>query len=772
MNRPPILVKQLLVLATLIALALTNISAASAQATCDQVVVDSAGVFGSEIQRVGEAAERLAETGAEVRVRTIATYAPSSSLDAFAEQLIGGCATWHDANGDRVSNLLLLIVAIEDRETGAYYGAQWTGALDSEWQAIQTDQMNPLFRDGDFAGGFVAGLDAMNQSIAGAAKPGDNAVPAQPAVPAAVPGEGIGVPGGALGVLLLVLVLGSAAGGLFAYQRERKRRQAAQQQARLAKQGAVEQIIALPQRIKHLETRVTTTVPQVAAEDAAPLNAALGTAQQIANTMLLDYEQLDDHDPERRGLKVDQYNAITAAYQKICATAQEVAQAADELETRLTTLEAAMRQTPQAVIDSRAAIEQATAAIGAVADEGFRTEAAQHILAQAQTGLDEAERALEDRRFIVAARLTATAARRTQEAVDAAQALPQLKRQSEAATSELAQRVERATAQIARGRQTLDEISRIAAQQSWQAVRDYPSEAQQRVAQSQQTLETARGLITMERQAWQQALEQIAVANQRLDEAEQRIAAIITLKHNIDGAIRDAPGLIEQAQAALAAAETYVRQYDADIHDSIWDELRRVGQQLDMARNELRNARPDYLQAIAQVRQVMQTTQELHRQAQAEHEARERLRQQAREAQNQAQWTIAQAYEYMTRHREVRHDTIAALAEAERYMAQAASAAALEAQIEYARRAMMRAQHAHEQAQREVAEAERMRQAALAAALAASRHRSSRGSSRGSSGGGSSWGSSSGGASGWGSSSGGRSSWGSSKKGGGGSTKW
>ena len=48
-----------------------------------------------------------------------------------------------------------------NRGAALYFGTQWSTPLEqnSNFTRIQTEVMNPRFRDGDFAGGFVAGIN-------------------------------------------------------------------------------------------------------------------------------------------------------------------------------------------------------------------------------------------------------------------------------------------------------------------------------------------------------------------------------------------------------------------------------------------------------------------------------------------------------------------------------------------------------------------------------------------------------------------------------------
>jgi uncharacterized membrane protein YgcG len=164
------LIRLLLGLVALIMLLLGSTSRGSAQANCDEILVDAAEVF-SDAAPLEAIADRLSLQGADAYIRTIKSSGTAGDLDAYAEQLIRECAAWRDENGDRKENLLLVMIAVDDRKTGIYYGKQWNNALDDQWLQIQQTEMNPRFREGDFTGGFVAGLEAIEQRIQPTALP-------------------------------------------------------------------------------------------------------------------------------------------------------------------------------------------------------------------------------------------------------------------------------------------------------------------------------------------------------------------------------------------------------------------------------------------------------------------------------------------------------------------------------------------------------------------------------------------------------------------------
>lgn len=104
-----------------------------------------------------EAINSLLNVGADVRIRIIPDLT-APTLDSWEATMRRECPSWQAEGGNRKNNLIVFAVAIKARKSGIYYGAQWAPLLDQQWPRIQSQVMNPRFRDGDWVGGLSAGM--------------------------------------------------------------------------------------------------------------------------------------------------------------------------------------------------------------------------------------------------------------------------------------------------------------------------------------------------------------------------------------------------------------------------------------------------------------------------------------------------------------------------------------------------------------------------------------------------------------------------------------
>lgn len=98
-------------------------------------------------------------------IPAMATYDPgSTSIERFAARLyeewaehpgFPSTATWR--------NGILLLISKDDRKARIELGADWRGRLDAKCQRIMNSAIIPAFKRGDFSGGILAGVTALDQ---------------------------------------------------------------------------------------------------------------------------------------------------------------------------------------------------------------------------------------------------------------------------------------------------------------------------------------------------------------------------------------------------------------------------------------------------------------------------------------------------------------------------------------------------------------------------------------------------------------------------------
>jgi uncharacterized membrane protein YgcG len=307
--------------------------AAGSALNADQTpVIDDANIFANRVGEVEAAAKKLVSQGADMRVRTILTYGSSGNLDRYEAQIEEISPSWKGPDSNLKSNMIVLIISLQERQTGLYYGLYWEDILANNWMRIQTQAMNPLFQSGDFAGGTVKGLEEIQRLIQGKGQtqllsptPSGTVQPQPASQPAS---------GGSMSWIIpvvMVAVIGLAVGLLLFWNRQKNqaKRQAARQKAMLAKQGAASGINELIEIMQMLEIKVNVTADKIAAEEGATLKDGLEKARGLINQSSQTYSELSHSagDPENPKLGESELGVIEGEYQKILGNLRQAREA-------------------------------------------------------------------------------------------------------------------------------------------------------------------------------------------------------------------------------------------------------------------------------------------------------------------------------------------------------------------------------------------------------------------------------------------------------------
>lgn len=771
-----------------------------AAGSCDNPIVDQANIFGTGYQQVSKAVNDLIVLGADVRVMTVASRAPYDSLEKYEKAKEAECGSWVGTDGLRKSNLIVLMVAVNEHETVIFYGNMYKPILESNYQRIQVDLMNGRFRSGDFAGGFVAGLNEITRLVNLQLHPA-TAVPVQSQpqvvviVPTSAPREATPPPdlSGLWRVMMFVAIAAVVLGGSFALYKlitslvgQVNRKRTEQQHAKLAKQDAANLIGDLPARLELFEVKIGSVEKTVSSEDLEPLKGNVERAKALYDSAIVSFGGLDHSagDPER-DLSFEQYEAIAKSYGDVVKTLRLVDSTIKDTEKQAEALRALADTMPDILNSAMQFIDQAFARVESVSRSGFKMTTSEERMRKAKEQLKAAGLALSRKQFNVAKAQAKAARESAEEAASQAEGL-QKQRESVLVSISTAQtRVEQVKRTIVTARGIFEEISSRYADSSWRSVAGNGTEAENRVNWSLQAIQSASDLSSMERQGFDQASQSLSQIDAWLAEAESFMRSIVALKKNLDTAKRDAPGEIQAAQTGIQAARGYIAQYDDDIRESLEDDLTSAEQVLAQAQQALNQQRPDYLDIVKLARRANISADKILEQARSEHDTVVRLKEKAASCLRDATAAVSKAAEYIEDHEsDVESGAKSHLRDARANLVSAQEARSLPDRISYSEEAEKEADFAYRDAQSDVDDAQKARRPVVVVTSTPSytttyhewgttrpsvpsyhSSRPSGGSQGGGGGGGTKWGVGGGGG-------GGGTKWGSGGGGGGGGTKW
>ncbi|MBI2552159.1 TPM domain-containing protein [Candidatus Uhrbacteria bacterium] len=687
---------------------------------CDPVVVDGAEVFGADTNRVEAAAQPLINRGATVRIRTVRTYGSYGSLDHLEDSIEKACPSWQAPGGGTRNGLIVLMIAVDDRKVGIYSGDQWKHVVASNWDNIQDRSMKPRFRDGDFAGGFIAGMEALHRLIEQAeSAPAGGGVTVVQQPPLDLSGCAN------VGWFLCILVfIGFLAWAGYDIHTNRKRRRAAQAAAQSKKKAAATRVTELEGARELLKAKVEIAAALTAETDAVDLCRDFGTFDEVIGRGSAAYTDLGNSasDPDRGGRTLAEYQRAEHGYDSVIETLERARKIKDTLERMIAEIQKAAAEAPEMIAEAEDRVVEANSVITAMKAEGWKTGDAETQLASASSKLGEARAALAGKQAAAATAFAKHVIAATAKAKEAAEGLPKRKAAIAADCGKISSRLQTVRAAIEESRTVFTRLTEVYAESSWEAIVGNGSEAEEHVEVAVAALEASRAAATMEEQRWEDAERAAKEGNDALGHAEALARAIVELEERIKVAEREAPREIEDAQADINRAKAYEQKHDADIDDAMKGEIRKAETTLAQARDELAKTVPDFLQVVNFAQKANAHADRILENSRSQYEAAERLRRQAASALREAETAVSRARNYIASHSsDVEHSARGTLTNAEANLSSAQRADGPKDRLTYAGRAKADADGAYQRAKCDVEEAEEERRRARRAREAALR---------------------------------------------------
>ncbi len=243
----------------------------------------------------------------------------------------------------------MLIISLQERQTGLYYGAYWEDAIGNNWLRIQTDVMNPLFRSGDYAGG-------RSQRAGGDTAADSERTPAPTGTPAAAgPGRVVdrtaGDPDpGRVDHRICYVKSVTGKTGPDGWPPGRRRC--------WPNRAAASGINELVEMVQMLEIKVNVTADRVAPEEAAPLREGLGSAKGLVDRSAQAYSELSHSagDPENPRLGEAELSVLEPEYGKILDNLRQARESINGVEAQIAAVQQTVDGFPGKVAEVNAAI--------------------------------------------------------------------------------------------------------------------------------------------------------------------------------------------------------------------------------------------------------------------------------------------------------------------------------------------------------------------------------------------------------------------------------
>lgn len=631
-------------------------SQAFAQAPCEQIVVDTAGVL-RDIPAVEAAARELEAHGAVVRVRVAPDHSPSPNLDQHIDAVRAGvCQSWTGGDGEIRRNMIVLYVTM-NRQLGLYFGDQWDSELERSWPSIAGQTMKPLLQAGRLDQALVAALNRIT-TIA----EGDSAIATAPAVVESVtvraePREPFDWTPIAWVLALIVFVLALIFGGRRVYglwehhNKVEGARRGKQQEAI----NAFGEARALIESVHKLKDKLTPRLTSEQGEELTKWAGATQLSSWSAKLTAIDSRLASPEgafnnltDPHGEGGTVEEYEQVLQATNGILENLRALNTELIELSSQIQTAETNHRDFPALKARVTEVVSGARDRISAV--KGFKVEGFLTALQEAEEkGLTSADALFGERHYTEATeKLNALEVVVTTLAQDA-EHLPERKRTLLAGVHTVEGTLQSLKALRENTRATFTSIEARFAPRCIGSVIGNGSQAEKLLAEVHTI---CRDIIrSADAEDWVSAETALTRAEALVDEAEGLLSAIEELRERLEADHSAATDEVAEADRSIKVAREYLEAHPEDTSAAEHaPKLKEAERLLEKAEQMLAETRPDVVEALKVAMSADEHADDVYEKAVSDYEAAERKRARAAKLARDVESALDEAERYQRNH--------------------------------------------------------------------------------------------------------------------------
>lgn len=639
----------------------TTITAQAAD-DCGIAIVDDGGLFHSDqMAAVQQSVADLSSKGADVRVRTMKDYGSHSSLDSWMAAKRSDCkGTWSNdqvVNNQAPGTLMkgnMVVIGVRISSTPGqsavmiYYGSDWKPSLaNGETTRIQNEVMIPYFKNKDYAGGVSAGLQSVGDDIYGQLHPqksgGDTTINQAPDL------SGLWQVFGWIIGLLAVGALGYFVVRLLNTRRKLEVARVTARGEAMRLRDATSNLLAGINSQAADDVRTVKLRELAAAGDAVegdPQGLATQYSTAVADASLLMQQAATLYEgADNQRLTTEQYRSMTPVYSDALDAAKQAKGANDQIEAmhrklreEISSLPATIAAIQGSLTTLASTIEQFTAS--GYSDGGLTSDvdrlgdkvASYAAASPSITLVDQVADAHAEQQELQG-RFTDLHTQ-VQKAISGVEALDQA--------------TESARSKLPDAKESFERVSTTYAPDSWQAIAGNGTEAEKRFSAADASIAQAKQVIA--NQQWSDALKILEAGNTYVSEGVSLLLSITDRESFLADARENVSGRLDSVQADIDKAAGCEQRFDSDIQDSHKRDIRDARDLLDQARSEAGKQQPNYLRVVELTNNASKVANDAYAACSSEHEAAERLRQQAVDSVQLAEASISKANDYIKNH--------------------------------------------------------------------------------------------------------------------------
>jgi len=730
---------------------------------CTDYIQDEVGA--ADISAIEGAVKDMRGAGIEPRVRVIKTYDPHGNLDRFERAWLLRCPEMQSADNGKKGNLVTMIIEMDHRQIGVYYGPDYDKPLKSSWKGIKDHVVIPRLKAGEFDRAITGGLRELTSEIYGyelSLRENPQEVPPAPDPVNAKPPEEIAADQeryiaeqaqleaeaaarekeielrvalfkrfllftvGLLFVFLLYKLLSKLVGNMRKAREERERLAEAVRIAR----GELDDISPILEGLQHEEDRAAikddldSIRESVCEPEYTPFEIVWERLLNNVPPLLEDQKELDDTDinketPERIEILLADYAALKVPFEKQLEVLRGFHLS---MKRKLSEVEKA----PQHERITQTAVDMNIGKVDDIVDAGYAvSEKALRLREQAETCIDKASEALQAKAYTSFYQMCEVALEDSQDSLAAAQVAEKHVKDLMKTREQLKEELTQTKSLRERSEASFERVSNYYSHSSWKDCEGHGSQGDKYLKMAEEKLKgTSKTLSAKSKAKTLKATEQSFIEiSSVLEEAANLFRDVLEKEKSLVNSKRLHEEEIAAAEKDIETTLEYIEQHRSKMDEKpLLLQLQKAETVLKQAKSEAKKEKPNYLLVVRKALKANAEADAVFALATTEKENQDRKNRLARTSLSEAKDAIQSAQRYLRSHNsDVNMNSKTALSEAQSFLSRITTLSNLDTIIRLSREAERQAQESLKKAQRSVRAAESRRESARREQAAANR---------------------------------------------------
>lgn len=584
-------------------------------------ISDRADIFSSaeEISLLDQINQFEMELETEVHIITVPNMG-GKSRDNFALHLKDTTSEFRADDGKWVENVIILLIAMDERETGIYYGDRWKKTLDKNWNRIYEDSMKSNFGAGKFERGFRSAMKEIYRLVD---------LELNPVVKDPVNLTGLWILLGALaGIGLMVALIMLINKTIKKFVRNKLALENARSRVHKLQARFYETALAS----KNLRVKIKAQLEEVSKlvhrDDLFEFlqifdRDTTGIVALINSFVALEKENLGG---DEKDVTTETYRFVATEMSSMLENIDEIKESSKSIQKNLVKTSQIAKKIPMILDNAEGTLSDSKNMVQMIDDLGYNVPESRKLLILANEAIQKAKDGIKSKHLRTAARDAESASKFGKQAADKAEYLPKWHEELEERIPKTEATLEKCKGEIEVARKVYLKLVDMYSADCLESIAGNGSGSEKRVIAIEEAISAAKNAIKMSEQNWSLAQEAVDASDKWNVEIRELMEDIHTIKRQLEKAKAASPKEIQDAQDDIDKAWVFIKNHDPETTENLKSDLEKLQSRLNQVKEEYSQTKPNYFMIVKVARAVNNSADKVLDEARDQYEKMERLK--------------------------------------------------------------------------------------------------------------------------------------------------